>query len=282
MSTTTRTVAPQPSVQPRSTEGPRVEAGRYTTESILRSEFIYGKAYQGPGGARTTEKYMARLGLKPDMVAADIGCGSGGASFHLADRHGLNVTGVDNQASMISLCHQRLREAPNLTHKVQFIEGSPTDGNILPASSLDLIWNRDMLLYIDHALKVDVLTNFCNWLKPSGQIFITDFGMGPSPTSTYLDYVNMTGQYQDTMPEYLARLHTVGFDLTTAEDITAELLEHSEADLANFLERRQEFVDEWGNDHFSSLEQRWKQKIEAQRDGSMRWFLFIGHRRSSK
>lgn len=261
---------------------PNVEVGRYSMESILRSEFIYGKGYQGPGGNKTTEKYTARLGLKPGMVAADIGCAGGGASFHMADKHGVNVTGVDNQASMMSLCRQRALESPKLTNRLQFKEGSPTDGKIFPAGSLDLVWNRDMLLYVEHAHKTDVLTNYCNWLKPSGQVFITDFGMGPIPTSSYLDYVNSTGQYQDTMPEYLARLHIAGFELTTAEDITAEFLELYEADLGRFRERKQEFVNKWSNDQFASLEQRWEQKIQAQKEGSMRWFLFIGHRRSTE
>jgi len=253
-----------------------VESGRYSRESILRSEFIYGRGYQGPGGNISTKKFTARLGLKPGTTVVDIGCAAGGACFHMAREHGMNATGVDLQPAMIQLCKERVAEEPDLANQMKFVQGSALDGDLFPDSSFDLVWSRDMLLYIEYAQKVGVFSNLRKWLNPSGQLLITDYGMGSKPTASYLDYVSKTGQYQDTLEEYAARLRQAGFSLSVAEDITPDFMELYNADLARFRARKEEFIVEWGSEHFVSLEQRWEQKISAQNDGSMRWFLFIG------
>lgn len=255
-----------------------VESGRYSRDSILRSEFIYGKGYQGPGGNSSTEKFSARLGLKPGMIGLDIGCAAGGACFHMAKEYGMNTVGVDIQPAFMDICRERVAEVPDIAHRMKFKLGSVDNDDLFLEKSFDLVWSRDMLLYIEYANKHKVFSNLCRWLKPSGQLLITDYGMGPKPTASYLDYVSKTGQHQDTLEGYADRLRQAGFNLSVSEDITPEFKELYNADLARFRARKEEFIAAWGPEHFDSLDQRWEQKIAAQNDGSMRWFLFIGSR----
>lgn len=266
----------QSTFSPDSALEKETHSDRYGRSSILRSEFVYGRGFQGPGGIQSTEKYAKMLGLRSGMKAVDAGCGPGGATFHLAQAYGVHAVGIDLYPEMVKLCQERSEQGEISSEQgsAQFKQGSFEDVALAEKSSLDLVWSRDALIYLpDNAAS---FATWFSWLKPGGQVFITDYGISKDPTPQYLNYVNSTGQFPQTLPGMAAYLSQAGFKDVKADDISPEFLELYEVDLDTFVSKKGEFVEAHGEEHFETLHQRWLMKIESIRSGSMVWNMVRG------
>jgi predicted methyltransferase len=115
---------------------------------------------------------LASLDLKPDMVVADLGAGSGYYSWRLGERVGSGGTvyAVDIQPEMITLLqrHMSQRGAAN----VKAILGTPTDPR-LPADKLDLVLMVDV--YHEFEYPYEMLAAIVRALKPGGQLVFVEY-----------------------------------------------------------------------------------------------------------
>lgn len=255
------------------------EPGRFSRRQILRSEFIYGYGFQAPGGVKTTVDYAAGLNLPRGAVVADIGCGPGGATFHMAQFHGAHATGVDRAMDMIKLGQERaLTWDSGSEGTAKFQLGSMDDINLFEKGSLDLVWSRDAIMYVDNETKDKSFACWYDWLKPGGKLFITDFGKGENSSSEHKAYVEKSAQYQETLAQSQARYEKAGFHIGIAEDISSMFTALNISDLESFRSRRAEFEDEYSAGEFAELESRWIGKINSTREGSQKQFCFIGHK----
>ena len=67
------------------------------------------------------ELHLARvLGLKPEMVVADLGCGIGGPLLEIARFSGAKVVGINSNGYQLERA-RKLTEEANLTHLVDFL-----------------------------------------------------------------------------------------------------------------------------------------------------------------
>jgi len=119
-----------------------------------------------------TDLLLAALALKPGMVVADIGAGTGYLSRRMAPAvmPGGKVWAVDVQPEMISLLKANLNRR-GLT-QVEARLGAEDDVR-LPAGSVDLVVMVDV--YHELAFPYEVLASVMKSLKPGGRIAFVEY-----------------------------------------------------------------------------------------------------------
>jgi 2-polyprenyl-3-methyl-5-hydroxy-6-metoxy-1,4-benzoquinol methylase len=79
----------------------------YDDTAIRFLEALWGDGYLSPGGPDEVDRVVEGLSLKGKTIL-DIGCGSGGITLHLVERHGAaHATGFDVEQPVIEAARQR-------------------------------------------------------------------------------------------------------------------------------------------------------------------------------
>jgi len=130
---------------------------------------------------------IERLGLKPGMVTADIGAGTGFFALPFAGAVGRNgvVWAVDLQPEMLRLLEEKLRRE-SYPENIRLLEGDAAHTGI-PDGTCDLAF----LANIWHELDAphDVLAEMRRILRSGGHIAILDWRTGvPRPPGPPLDH----------------------------------------------------------------------------------------------
>lgn len=117
------------------------------------------------------DEVIRRLNLKPGMVVADIGAGSGVFSRPLAKAVGPNgkVYAVDIQQDLLDYINKRSKEEniPN----IQTVLGEYNDPR-LPSRNIDLAFINDVLHHIEN--RAAYLRALGTYVKPGGRIAIIE------------------------------------------------------------------------------------------------------------
>lgn len=118
---------------------------------------------------------VAALKLKPGMVVADIGAGTGVFSFPFASavKPGGKVYAVDIEQGLLDHISEKATEV-GMTNYVQAVHGEFDDPNL--PDNVDLAFINDVLHHIEH--RQLYLKNLAAYLKPGGRIAIIDFKAG--------------------------------------------------------------------------------------------------------
>ena len=119
-----------------------------------------------------TDLLLAALQLKPGMVVADIGAGTGYLARRMAPAvsPGGRVLAVDVQPQMVALLQETVRKS-GLT-QIQPLLGAEDDVR-LPPSSVDLAIMVDV--YHELAFPYEVLASIIRALKPGGQLVFVEY-----------------------------------------------------------------------------------------------------------
>ncbi len=165
---------------------------------------------QGPGNRASAAKAFGLCADLPEIPAIlDLGCGSGGQTFHLAELSPGTILAIDNHARFIEKLQAAIRKR-NLSHRVSAKVGDMACPE-QPPESFDLIWSEGALYSIGllNALRVCY-----ELLRPGGFLVFTDAiwrKENPPPevkTSFDLDYPTM-----GTPADDLAAVKEAGFNL---------------------------------------------------------------------
>ncbi|HEV2896701.1 MAG TPA: class I SAM-dependent methyltransferase [Pseudaminobacter sp.] len=71
------------------------------------------------------KRSRARRGVAPGQERFDIGCGSGGITLHLVEKHGADhATGFDVEKPVIEAARRRA-EKPGLSERARFVRAAP-------------------------------------------------------------------------------------------------------------------------------------------------------------
>lgn len=159
----------------------------FVTCLVLWSGMLAGRAFQL--GARNSEEWIktlenpqriaglkieeviSRLNLKPGMIVADIGAGTGVFSrpFARAVAPGGKVYAVDVEQGLVDYTAQRAKEE-NLGN-IQAILGEFDDPK-LPSRDVDLAFFHDVLHHIEH--REAYLKTLISYLKPTARIVLIE------------------------------------------------------------------------------------------------------------
>lgn len=118
------------------------------------------------------DKLLAGLDLKPGLVVADVGAGSGFHAFRMAPKVGPTgkILAVDIQQEMLDLISVR-KKRDGVTN-VEPVLGTETDPK-LPANSIDLILMVDV--YHELAFPYEMTEKMVAALKPDGRLAFVEF-----------------------------------------------------------------------------------------------------------
>lgn len=117
-------------------------------------------------------KLLKILDLKPGMVVADIGAGSGYHAFRMAEKVGDKgkVYAVDIQPEMLAIIRRKAKEK-GITN-VEPVQGTVSDPK-LPADSIDLMLLVDV--YHEFSLPYEMTEAMVKALKPGGKLVFVEF-----------------------------------------------------------------------------------------------------------
>ena len=131
------------------------------------------KTLEAPRRAATQklDEVLADLSLKPGMIVADIGAGSGFFSRPIAKAVGPKgkVYAVDIQQGLLDFINKR--DAEESIHNVQTVLGEFNDPK-LPARDVDLAFINDVLHHIQN--RAVYLKALGSYIKPNGRIAIIE------------------------------------------------------------------------------------------------------------
>lgn len=119
-----------------------------------------------------TDLLLAALALKPGMVVADIGAGTGYLSRRMAPvvMPGGKVLAVDVQPEMVSLLKETIRRSG--LKQIEARLGTVDDVK-LPAGSVDLAIMVDV--YHELSFPYEVMSSVMNALKPGGRVVFVEY-----------------------------------------------------------------------------------------------------------
>jgi protein-L-isoaspartate O-methyltransferase len=143
-------------------------------------EISFVMGHQGAGWLERPErereeqpkKLLKMLDIKPGMVVADIGAGSGYYSFRLAEKVGAKgkVLAVDIQKEMLDIIRKRMKK--NKVENIEPVQGTETDPK-LPEGGVDLILMVDV--YHEFTFPYEMTEALTRSLKPGGRMVFVEF-----------------------------------------------------------------------------------------------------------
>lgn len=170
---------------------PDVHEPEYDDAAIRFLEALWGDGFLSPGGPEEVDRVLAGVSLFGKSVL-DIGCGTGGVTLHLVERHGAShATGFDVEEPVILAARERAWRR-GLSGRTTFVQGPP---GRLPFGNgaFDVVFSKDALL---HAPDKDaVFSEIFRVLRPGGMFAASDWMIGHDgePSRDMKDYIAAEG-----------------------------------------------------------------------------------------
>ncbi|MCL6518117.1 class I SAM-dependent methyltransferase [Alicyclobacillus sp.] len=120
-----------------------------------------GAGVAHPGGWRSTERWMQAIPWTPGLRVLDVGCGTGRSLVTLAQRYGVEITGIDVRKKMIQ--HAR-RRAARAGVRAQWRVGS-AEHLPFPNEHFDVVITESVNVFVDARR---ALAEYWRVLKPDG------------------------------------------------------------------------------------------------------------------
>ncbi|CDJ43178.1 hypothetical protein, conserved [Eimeria tenella] len=249
-----------------------LDSHQYSKNGILRYEFIFGRGFVSSGGGETTAEILREIVLPKGGKAIDVGCGIGGSTAALADKFNANVLGVDLSSNMISIAKERYSSRPDLKFLVADALSIPID-----SESVDLVYSRDTILHLSVDEKKLLFSKAFDWLKPDGQLVITDYCCGPPEKwdDEFKAYLQDRNYKLVQLEEYRQLLTEAGFDVVKAANHTQRWLKSLDEESQRLEEQKEDFMHLFTLKDFQDLRDGWQSKKERVAKGLQFWGLFI-------
>jgi len=250
--------------------------GQYSRNSILRYEMIFGDNYISTGGPETTDNLTSRLQgfLKPGVRVLDVGSRIGGAAFHLVEKYGAQVVGIDLAEEMVAIGEERAKAA-GMSDKVRFILGDVLETQF--PEKFDLIWSRDAFMHIPD--KARLFQTLFGLLAPGGKIIITDYARGKTPASPeFEDYIKKTHYSVIEPAQYGKVMEAAGFTDVVVDDATDTFVDILRREEKRLRDERSRFLTAFSEEDLNYLVDRWNMKIGFCKADDMKWGIYLGPR----
>lgn len=193
-------------------------APEYDDDAIRFLEALWGDGYLSPGGPEEVDRVLDGISLR-DAEVLDIGCGSGGISLHLLERHGAgHVTGFDVEAPVIEAARMRAQKR-GLSQRATFVQGPPGPLPFADAR-FDVVFSKDALLHVPD--KDALFAEIFRVLRPGGRFAASNWMIAHDgePSPEMKDYVAAEGlSFAMASPaRYAAAMRQAGFEDVDTRD----------------------------------------------------------------
>lgn len=249
----------------------------YSVHNIRSYETVFGEGFISSGGMETTQKFVRMLNLKRGEHVLDVGSGTGGSAFRMAQKYDVQVTGIDLSANMVALALQKGHKVKDI--RVQFEVGDVTKRKF-QSESINAIYCRESLLHIVD--KESLLSSFHKWLKNGGRLVVAD-------------YFSRSDEKDETSQEFKKFIHQRGFSLaslnrfkqllTEAEfvsiridDVTDEFIDILNKELEYLENERDEFLTVLPEPDYKALVNKWKDTLVQFTSGDLRYGLIYAEK----
>ncbi len=246
---------------------------QYSLEGIGRYQMMFGNGFVSPGGIAMASECAQLLKVSADDAVLDIGCGVGGAAFHISSTYGCYVHGLDLSVNMImGALEASANQSVNAKGcKVSF-EVSDAAKRELGRETYDAVFSRDVFLYVHD--KDALIKKIYRCLKPGGRLVFTDYCKGNGAEGALFGrYVQDKAVCLATAEEYTDMLRRVGFKDVMAECATDRLIQVTEEELSK-LDASRGGNELMPADTVNNLRQSWENRLQFAKDGEHSWALF--------
>lgn len=180
------------------------------TEFDLLIDLHINNYRQGPGSDAITKRALAATGLEPnkDLRIADIGCGTGGQTFVLAEQLGGQITAVDLSLKLLHMLEERARKKglTNISTLSASMDALPFEPN-----TLDLIWSEGAVYIMGFEKGISYWNQF---LKPGGFLAVSEITwLSDSRPKELEDYWLAVCPEIDTAANKIIQLEQGGYTL---------------------------------------------------------------------
>lgn len=132
------------------------------------------------------EHIIEQLQLRPDMVVADMGAGTGAFTIAAARRlsRGGKVIAVEVQKDLLATLEQNVRDAGLVNVEAVWGDIENVNGTKITDSTIDVVIASNILFQVED--KDGFIDEIRRILAPGGKVFVLDWaesfgGMGPRP-----------------------------------------------------------------------------------------------------
>lgn len=197
---------------------PRYETRRFHDPDgigkfYLGREIAHVMGHQGAGWLERPErikeeepaKLLEALELKPGMVVADVGAGSGYHTFRMSPLVGEKgkILAVDIQPEMLALIREKAKKEK--IANVELVRGTEKDPK-LPEASVDLILMVDV--YHEFSFPYEMMEKMVASLKPNGRVAFVEFRLEDPKVPIKLLHKMSERQVINEMAEFKNMEHT--------------------------------------------------------------------------
>ncbi len=204
----------------------------YDNTAIRFLEALWGEGYLSPGGPDEVDRIVENLELSGKSLL-DIGCGAGGITLHLLEKHDLaRATGFDVEGPVIEAARLRAAER-GLSGRATFIQAPPGPLPFADAS-FDVVFSKDALLHVPD--KEALFAEIFRVLVPGGVFAASNWMIGHDhePTPEMQAYIAAEGlSFAMASPDrYRLAMLRAGFEDITVRDRNPWYREVAREDLA--------------------------------------------------
>lgn len=182
----------------------------YDAAFVALLESVWGEGFLSPGGPSEVAGILEGAAVR-DAAVLDIGCGTGGACFVIAETLGAGrIMGIDVGASLVEEARARARRR-GLEGRVRFrrVEPGPLP---FAAREFDVVFSKDSLIHIPD--KRAICAEIWRVLRPGGVFAASDWLRAEGPISPDLQYyidVEALGFGMGSAADYRDALAAAGF-----------------------------------------------------------------------
>ncbi|MES2345375.1 MAG: methyltransferase domain-containing protein [Chlamydiota bacterium] len=199
----------------------------YTPKYCLQLEAAYGEGMMSEGGAEGIEYLFDGIALD-GKVALDIGSGLGGAAFHLADKHAMQVVGLEVNSWMVA--ESKTRMPIHLKSRVDFLQSSSNSSWPILGESFDMIYSKGVFTHIE--TKNGMLQECHRLLKNEGLLVISDCLSSQEKrwgkNIARLVELEKLPIFAESESGYIELLKKNGFNLLSVRNDTLVILRHNQ------------------------------------------------------
>mmetsp|Transcript_3742 Transcript_3742/g.8090 ORF Transcript_3742/g.8090 Transcript_3742/m.8090 type:complete len:494 (+) Transcript_3742:112-1593(+) len=239
---------------------------QYNSRTVSKFEWCFGEGFMSAGGITMTKELIDMLQLSTCRAQGDkikfldIGCGIGGNAFYIAKELNASVLGLDISRESVSAADKSLMERyPDLVDSIKFMVGDATDMDFREGS-FDVIFSRDVLLHVPYDAKLPLFKKFHKWLKPKGQLLISDYGTGEKePSEDMKKYMAARHYALLSVTGYQTLTVDAGFGKVNSSDRTWQYCQITSAEMSKL---NSDFDKEFSTAEREDMEKVFRDKIE--------------------